>query len=119
MAALLHRPDYRDKAEQIFRTTFNLLQQYASGFGRMLGAVDFYVGPAREIAIVGKPDEFLSALRSRYLPRTVVAAGDDARIALLRDRPMVDKKPTAYVCENFACKQPVTDPAALRDQLLA
>jgi hypothetical protein len=119
MAALLDRPDYRDKAEQIFRTTFNLLQQYASGFGRMLGAVDFYVGPAREIAIVGKPDEFLSALRSRYLPRTVVAAGDDARIALLRDRPMVDKKPTAYVCENFACKQPVTDPAALRDQLLA
>jgi uncharacterized protein YyaL (SSP411 family) len=25
---------------------------------------------------------------------------------------MVDGKTTVYVCENFACKQPVTDPAA-------
>ncbi|PYS23599.1 MAG: thioredoxin domain-containing protein, partial [Acidobacteria bacterium] len=112
MAALLDRPDYRDKAEQIFRTTFNLLREYASGFGRMLAAVDFYVGPSREVAIVGKPDEFLSVLRRQYLPRTVVAAGGDNRVALLRDRPMVDSKPTAYVCENFTCKQPVTDGAA-------
>jgi len=119
MAALLDRPDYRDKAEQIFRTTFNLLREYASGFGRMLAAVDFYVGPSREVAIVGKPDEFLSVLRRQYLPRTVVAAGGDNRVALLRDRPMVDSKPTAYVCENFTCKQPVTDGAAFEEQLNA
>ncbi len=119
MAALLDRPDYRDKAEQIFRTTFNLLREYASGFGRMLAAVDFYVGPSREVAIVGKPDEFLSVLRRQYLPRTVVAAGGDNRVALLRDRPMVDGKPTAYVCENFACKLPVTDGSAFEEQLNA
>jgi len=119
LAALLDRPDYRDKAEQIFRTTFNLLREHASGFGRMLAAVDFYVGPSREVAIVGKPDEFMSVLRRHYLPRTVVAAGSDNRIALLRDRPMVGGKPTAYVCENFTCKQPVTDSAAFEKQLNA
>jgi uncharacterized protein YyaL (SSP411 family) len=32
-------------------------------------------------------------------------------IALLRDRKALDGKPTAYVCENLACKQPVSDVA--------
>jgi uncharacterized protein YyaL (SSP411 family) len=119
MAAVMDRRDYREKAEQILLTAAGLLKQYASGFGRMLSAVDFYVGPSKEIAIVGNPDTFLPLLRQRYLPRTVVAAGAPDRIALLRDRPMIDGKPTAYVCENFTCKQPVTDVAALEEQLNA
>jgi uncharacterized protein YyaL (SSP411 family) len=36
---------------------------------------------------------------------------------LLRDRPAVEGLPAAYVCENFACKTPVTDPMALDDLL--
>jgi uncharacterized protein YyaL (SSP411 family) len=60
-----------------------------------------------EIALVGEPAEFLAAYRKRYLPRTVIAAGA-ADIALLRDRKPVDGAPSAYVCENLACKAPVT-----------
>ena len=119
MAALLDRSDYREKAEQIFLTCINFIRQYPSGFGRMLAAADFYHGPSKEIAIVGSPDAFLPALRKRYSPRTVVAAGGDGRIPLLRGRTMVDNKPTAYVCENFACKQPVTGTAAFEEQLNA
>jgi len=109
LAAVLDRKDYREKAENIFLTTTGFLKQYASGFGRMLAAFDFFVGPSQEIALIGPPESFLSVLRPRYLPRTVIAAGTDDRIGLLRDRPMVDSQPTAYVCENFTCKQPVTD----------
>jgi uncharacterized protein len=36
---------------------------------------------------------------------------------LLADRSLVDGKPTAYVCEHFACRQPVTTPEELRAQL--
>ena len=36
---------------------------------------------------------------------------------LLSDRPLLDGAPTAYVCEGYACRQPVTSPAALRTQL--
>ena len=117
MAAVTDRRDYREKAEEVFGTAARLLKQYASGFGRMLAAVDFYVGPTKEIAIVGNPDAFLRILRNQYLPRAVVAGGPAGEIALLRDRPMIDGKPTAYVCENFSCKQPVTDVAAFEEQL--
>src|SRR5438132_1502244 len=118
LAAVTGRNDYREKAELIIHTAASLLRQYASGFGRMLAAVDFYAGPSKEIAIAGAPDAFLPLLRRGYFPRAVIAAGAAAdRIALLRDRPLIDGKPTVYVCENFMCKQPVVDLAALEEQL--
>ena len=117
MAAIIDRPDYRDNAERIFGTVLNPIRQYPSGFGRMLASLDFYIGPAKEIGIVGKPDIFLAPLRKRYLPRTVIAAGSNSPVALLRDRPMVNGKPTAYICENFTCRQPVTDLASFEEQL--
>ena len=118
LAAVTGRNDYGEKAEQLIHTAAPLLKQYASGFGRMLAAVDFYAGPSKEIAIVGTPDSFLPLLRRGYFPRAVIAAGGAAdRIALLRDRPMIDGKPTVYVCENFMCKQPVVDLAALEELL--
>jgi uncharacterized protein len=119
VAAVLHREDYAKKAEDIFFTIAGLLKQYASGFGRMLAALDFYVGPSREIALIGSPEPFLQVLRKRYMPRTVLAAGSDDRIALLRDRPILNGLPTAYICENFTCKQPVTDLTAFEQQLNA
>jgi uncharacterized protein YyaL (SSP411 family) len=76
----------------------------------MLAAVDFAIGPSMEVGLAGGVGDLLAAYRKRYLPRTVVAAGD-SDIALLRDRKAIDGKPTAYVCENLACKQPVTDVA--------
>jgi uncharacterized protein YyaL (SSP411 family) len=116
MAAVLDRQDYRQKAEDVFLTTASFLKQYAAGFGRMLSGIDFYVGPSKEIALVGAPESFLSIVRKRYLPRVVVAAGDE-RVALLSNRPMVQGQPTAYICENFTCKQPITDVAEFERSL--
>jgi uncharacterized protein YyaL (SSP411 family) len=119
MASVLDRDDYRKKSEDIFLAAAELMKQYASGFGRMLGALDYYVGPSKEIALIGSPEPFVSVLRKRYSPRVVVAAGSDDRIALLRNRPKVGGQPTAYICENFTCKQPVTDVASFEEQLNA
>jgi uncharacterized protein YyaL (SSP411 family) len=44
-----------------------------------------------------------------------LAAAD--AIPLLRDRPSIDGAATAYVCERFSCRLPVTEPAALAAQL--
>ena len=108
LAALLGRDDFRKQAEQTFGAVQAHLAQYASGFGRMLAAVDFAIGPSAEIALVGGTGEFLFSYRKQYLPRTVIAAGE-SDIALLRGRKATGGKPTAFICENLTCKQPVTD----------
>jgi uncharacterized protein len=100
--------------------------EHPTAFAYLLGAIDREVSPSLEVAIVGDPsDAGTAALRrevtGRLLPNAVVAtAGPDAGTELtplLADRPLVDGQPAAYVCENFACLLPVTDPAALRAQL--
>ncbi|HKE99647.1 MAG TPA: thioredoxin domain-containing protein [Actinomycetes bacterium] len=96
--------------------------------GYALGALDLYLGGAREIAIVGDPAAagtraLVEVVWERYLPAKVLAAapagdGPAAELApLLRGRPAVDGRATAYVCERFACRRPVTTPADLAGQL--
>ena len=98
-----------------------------SGFGQALCALDLYLGPSREVAVVGDPlAEATRALAeevtvARFRPNVVLAVGspDDADpvVALLVDRALVDGRAAAYVCERFACKLPVTEGAALRAEL--
>src|SRR2546422_6446753 len=91
LAAVTGRNDYREKAELIIHTAASLLRQYASGFGRMLAAVDFYAGPSKEIAIAGAPDAFLPLLRRwGSSPCAVCAAGGPPPNAPLRGAPQVD-----------------------------
>lgn len=83
----------------------------------MACAVDRAQAPSREVAISGSRGdprtlELVATVHSRWLPNTVLAWGG-ADIALLEDRPLVGGRPAAYVCENFACQRPVTDPAEL------
>jgi uncharacterized protein YyaL (SSP411 family) len=84
----------------------------------------FHFSPRREVALVGEAVEPLArVLRTRFLPAIVVAGmrpGDaeaEAEIPLLRERSAVNGKPAAYVCENFACKMPVSEPEDLRREL--
>ena len=57
----------------------------------------------------------------RFVPNRVVAGADGPsdipNIPLLRDRPLRDGRPTAYVCEGYVCQAPVTSPEALAAQL--
>ncbi|MEU2183859.1 thioredoxin domain-containing protein [Streptomyces thermolilacinus] len=80
-------------------------------------------GP-REVAVVGPAgDADRGALHRAALlgtaPGAVVAAGEPGgdEFPLLRDRPLVDGRPAAYVCRHFTCDAPTTDPAVLAGQL--
>jgi hypothetical protein len=80
-----------------------------------------------EVALVGPSREslrpFAAEVFGRFLPNRVVAGalGDDATqragLPLLEGRAPVDGQATAFVCRNYACELPVTDPAALAKQL--
>ncbi len=111
------------------RLVRDVLGKAPMAFGHALCALDLYVGPSREVAIIGDPkDERTRALvdevvRTRFLPNAVLAVGDPRdpetteEVALLRDRPQVDHLPTAYVCKRFTCLLPVTRPEDLAKQL--
>ena len=96
----------------------------------LLTALDFEIGPTSEIVIAGDPTAagtpaMLRAARSRFLPRTLLvlnppgAAGDAIRAILpqIAGQAMLKGQPTAYVCEHFACRAPVTDPKEFELQL--
>ncbi len=81
-------------------------------------------GP-REVAVVGRgaDDPATAELHRTALlgtaPGAVVASGTEGSDAfpLLADRPLVDGAPAAYVCRNFTCDAPTTDPGRLRTAL--
>ncbi len=94
----------------------------------LLRVLDFQTREAREVILVGPPRaaatrRLLRAVHDRFLPGTVIALLDPAAPAaghgwsLLAMRSMLKGQPTAYVCVNALCKQPVTTVAELEKQL--
>ena len=128
LAILTGNPEYRSIAETNLETMHLPLTRYPNGFGYLLGAADFYLGPVKEIAVVGDPqsDEtrrLLEVVHRQFLPNKVVALLDpnDAEgareLPLLEGKTLVKGRPAAYVCENYTCKAPVTEPGELELEL--
>jgi len=122
VALFTGKEQYRNLAMAVLRETGDSIRRYPSGFGYALSAADFLLSTPKEVAIVGSTlydfQPLLAETWRRYIPNKVVAPsfGVDV-IPLLENRPMIDGLPTAYVCEHYTCKQPVTDVSALREQL--
>ena len=126
LATLTGDARYEAPAARWVRTMAPLLGEHPTAFAYLLGALERWLTPPLEIAIVGPSDDpATAALRAevtrRFLPNAVRLAappGTGADLSpLLADRPLVDGVPTAYVCEHYACRQPVTTPEALAAQL--
>jgi uncharacterized protein YyaL (SSP411 family) len=129
LSRLTGHAGYEEAAASALGVVRGAMAQAPTGFGRALCALDAYLGRPIEVAIVGDPassstDALVREVTvERFVPNHVlaVAAPDDAEagatVPLLGDRRQLDGSPTAYVCERFACKLPVTEPAALAAQL--
>jgi uncharacterized protein len=128
LGRLLGEERYESAALGALRAVQGLLARAPTGFGHALGVADFALSRVREVAIVGDPTAadtgaLLAEVRGRFRPNQVVAlaapgdGGAAEAVPLLADRPAVDGRATAYVCEHFACQLPVTEPAALAEQL--
>lgn len=121
LAVLVDNEQYRRDATRVVLTLKDAMAQQPTGFGRMLTALHTLLHPSQEIAIVGNANDattraLLAEVRRRYLPTTVLASqppGAESMLPLLANRGLVNGQPAAYVCENYACKLPVTAPEAL------
>ena len=96
-------------------------------FGFALSAADLSVHGAVAVAIAGDPtsDRFAALTRAvadEYLPALVIAGGEGDAVhglALMEGRTASDGQPMAFVCRNFSCDVPTSDPVELAAQLRA
>ncbi len=127
LAALTGEGRYREAAEAALAPIVPLAAQHPTGFAQWLQAVQLAARPITEVAIVGDPlaadtQALLAVTRAGYHPERVLAlsaAPEHSSVALLAARTRVGGRATAYVCHGFACRAPVTEPAALAEQLAA
>jgi uncharacterized protein len=126
MAALTGREDFRQKAEAILRKVAEQAVRSPLGFSRWLSVLDFALSDVRQIAIVGdlntvEARSMIAILQDGYHPHWISAAShlplSEHSPELLHNRPLLGEKPTAYVCQSFFCKQPVTDQISFIKQL--
>ncbi len=130
LARLYGDNELEGHAVGVFRLGHTLLDRAPSAVGWMLCALDLHFSPPREIAVVGPAEdsatgELRQAALRRFEPNSVFAfsagAHDRAaeRVPLLAGKDLVHGRPAAYVCENFACRAPVTAPNELNELLAA
>jgi hypothetical protein len=127
LAALSGRTGYDEPAFEVLRLVAGFAREHPTSFAHALEALERATTPPIEVAVIGEPDEpateaLWSQVTGRLLPASVVVRARPERGAadltpLLTDREPVDGRPTAYVCEYYACRQPVTSPERLTAQL--
>ncbi|MFL5839056.1 MAG: thioredoxin domain-containing protein, partial [Thermoleophilaceae bacterium] len=118
LAALTGEHGYEQRAVGVFRLLHEVAARHPQAFAHLLQALDFHLAPVKEVAIVGPDARPLErVVRDRFRPHLVLAGGEPDGVPLLEGRTPVDGRAAAYVCENFACQRPVTEPAALEELL--
>ena len=123
LAVLAASPDYERRAVACLRAVAPAVERAPTAFGNLLTALDFNLARAQELALIwpkapADAAPLLGVVRGAYLPNLLLVgaqAGEgDGLTPLLADRPALDGRATAYVCERFVCQAPTTD----RDELL-
>ena len=126
LAGFTNDARYVDIAHRALAQTQPMMAQYPLGFGQWLQALSYTLAQPREIAIIGvigsaDTQALLDIVRSGYRPFQVLALGvpssEPSVVPLLLDRGLVDGRAAAYICREFTCQAPSTEPEGLRAQL--
>lgn len=112
-----------NKATAIINTFSGRIDQMPNAFTQFLAAFDFALGPANEVVIAGDIDkkdtkEMLGALRKSFVPNKIVIFRPDGssppeieKIAsYIKSYQSIGGRATAFVCSNFTCQLPTSDP---------
>lgn len=113
-------PGLGKMADQIMKAFGETINQYPSGYTQFMCALDFALGPTKEIVIAGEPDQkdtqqILQEIEKRFLPRKVLllnslkdkSLGEIA--GFVKEQKPIENKATVYICENYACKAPANE----------
>jgi hypothetical protein len=128
LGRLLMEDRFLREAEKILRWFSGQIAESPTSLTAMLPALDYRLGPAQEIVITGTAPEaqpLIQECRRHFLPNaTLLLHGTDAGaeslaevVPFVRNLVPVDGRATAYVCENHACRKPVTTQKELGELL--
>jgi len=114
---------FTSAGQKTLETFSGPMTQSPTGFTTMMQALDFLLGPNQEIVIAGsdEPAEaqaLIDEVRRRFLPGAVglfhrqgeAGKAIESHIPFLANLGPVDGRAAAYICQDYACNQPVTDP---------
>jgi hypothetical protein len=113
LGALTGDERFTNAAHGIIRLLHAHLEHHPTTVTTAVAAVDMVVSGTTEVVIAGDRPDLLDAVRSRYLPNSVLAWGEPyaSPLWVARDQP------AAYVCRNFACNLPAATADDLLEQL--
>jgi uncharacterized protein YyaL (SSP411 family) len=119
-----------ERAEKTVDAFAPQIGHFPSAMPQMLVALDLSLSKPRQIVVAGDRDSaetraLVTEVHRHFVPNKVLLLADagegqrylEEKLEALRGMKPVDGKPAAYVCENFACKAPVTEAGALGDLL--
>ena len=124
------KTDLEEKAEQLTAAFSREVTTHPIGYTQLLSALEFMLGPAQEIVIAGDPGldstrDMVRVVHAGFLPNKVVLlhqnGPDGKRLEALstfvKEMRPINQKSTVYVCEQYACKVPLTDAGKLKGLL--
>jgi len=125
LAGLTGSDDYSACAAHALGLVHDQFSRYPQAFGTGLLAYAHLTTASREIAVIGALEDprtkaLIAIARTHQRSARALAAADPgdavaiSEIPLLTGRTLIDDMPTAYLCEDFTCQAPMTDPHALR-----
>jgi uncharacterized protein YyaL (SSP411 family) len=130
LALLTDSKELRDRAEKTIKSVGEQLDKLPSAMAQMLCAVDLSVAKPRQVVIAGQRDAaetkaLLREVRSVFAPNQMVLLADGGpsqawlgkRLDTVQGMKPVGGRAAAYVCENFVCQAPETDPEKLSELL--
>jgi hypothetical protein len=120
---------WQEYAFSLLKALSPTVARYPAGYTQLLQSAALLLEPTREVVIAGEEGnpataKMLTAIRDTYAPETVTILRTENNADSLNTIASfvewmvpVKGQSTAYVCQNFSCQKPLTDPGKLREIL--
>jgi len=119
LARLTGSQTMSEKGEKYLAALYSEYLQHPFAYPFLLTALDWVLGPDQELVLVSPNKEIVSeklckSFYEGFFPRTVCHGYSSKNSKLeelvpaVRNKPLLDGLPTAYVCSNNGCQPPTT-----------
>ncbi|HHV65944.1 MAG TPA: thioredoxin domain-containing protein [Peptococcaceae bacterium] len=113
---------WQELAEEQFAAFQTVVNEYPAGYTAFLQAIQFYLAESDELVLSGElhtPElaKMQAVIFEDFRPYTVIAYNEGTLaniVPRMKDYPIPQKQVKAYLCRNFACREPVDKAEELR-----